>query len=181
LLRRLLEPLIVDVGECPNGLTTEGPVHHPKADLKAARRILDKLSKAEAPSDPAVNAPALEEALMTYSRGKVVALALPNWQRYARQGAQAGATVADAQTIGEWLYRQGWVQLGSQTLESVLRNWSSWLGKARAAGLGVGSRTVELKNGNLGQATGPQRGSAPGGRAAPGFGRKVPPTHKDGI
>lgn len=147
-----------------------------KADAKSAMRILDKLLKAETPSEPAVNAPAIEETLVTYSQGKVAPLALPNWQRYARQGSQAGATVADAQTIGSWMSRQGWMQPGSQTLQSVLNNWSSWLGKARAAEQGNVKPQAGLTSGqgDLGPAPGPQRQDTPRGRPAAGFGRKVP-------
>jgi len=147
-----------------------------KQDIKARDRILEKLLKAEQPTDPAVNAPAIEDVLVTWSAGKVAPLALPNWQRYARQGAVVGATVADAQTIGQWMSRQDWLQPGSQTLQSVLNNWSSWLGKARAAIEGTRRPQAGL-NGNLGQGPGPQRQAPPGGRPAPGLGRKVPPTH----
>src|SRR5690349_222357 len=86
-----------------------------RQDVKARDRILEKLSKAEQPSDPGVNAPALEATLLAYGAGKVAELALPNWQRYSRQAAQVGATVADAQTIGRWMSMQGWLRPGSQT------------------------------------------------------------------
>jgi hypothetical protein len=147
-------------------------LHEPEAiriDEKARQTILAKLAKAEQPNDPGVNAPALEETLITYSRGKVVSLALPNWQRYSRQGADVGATVADAQTIGEWMYRQGWIQLGSQTLESALRNWSSWLGKARASEPGQRPEAGLHGTSNVGPGTGAQRPATQGRRPAPGF------------
>jgi hypothetical protein len=144
-----------------------------KQDFKARDRILDKLIKAEQPSDPAVNAPAIEDALITYAGSKVAALALPNWQRYARQGATVGATVADAQTIGTWMSRQGWIQPGSQTLQSVLNNWSSWLGKARAVEAGAVHAPPGLGNArnpnDLGQNPGAKRQVAPGGRPAAGL------------
>ena len=155
----------LEVGLLRRKLAHEEPI---RADEKARQAILAKLVKAEQPNDPAVNAPMLEESLITYSRGKVVALALPNWPRYARQAADVGATIADAQIVGAWLAVQGWVQPKSQTLESVLRNWSGWLGKARA------STTIKAQAGfngadNLGQGASEQRPPAPRGRAAPGF------------
>lgn len=148
-----------------------------KQDLKAGLRILEKLTKAETPNEPAINAPAIEEVLIAFSRGKVAALALPNWQRYARQGAQMGATVQDAQTIGTWMSHQGWLQYGSQTLQSVLNNWSSWLGKARATEAGSVRPQAGLHGGHVGPSAGPQRQVPQGGRPAPGLGRKVTPAH----
>jgi hypothetical protein len=143
-----------------------------KQDYKARDRILEKLVRAEQPSDPGVNAPAIEEALITYAGAKVAPLALPNWQRYARQGAAVGATVADAQIIGQWMSRQGWIQPGSQTLQSVLNNWSSWLGKARAAEgplrpeAGLGNASIPN---HLGQGPDPQRQVIAGGRPKAGL------------
>lgn len=176
MLRRALSKVQSDVGNDMSQAFS-------KQDVKARDRILDKLLKAETPNEPAVNAPAIEDALITYSLGKVAALALPNWQRYARQGAQVGATLADAQIIGQWMGRQGWLQPGSQTLQSVLNNWSSWLGKARAAEAGTVKPQAGLngQGGQLGPNPGPQRQEPARGRSAPGFGRKITPTHKDGI
>lgn len=147
-----------------------------RQDVKSSARILEKLTKAEQPNDPAVNAPLLEDTLLTYSGGKLAPLALPNWQRYARQGAQVGATVADAQTIGQWMNRQDWIARGSMTLQSVLNNWSSWLGKARAAQEGLQRPQAGLNGqaGHVGPGPGPQRQVPQGRRPAPGFGRKVP-------
>lgn len=146
-----------------------------KKYLAAGERIADKLAKAQlTTNEPSVNAPALEEALIAYSRGKVVPLANPIWPRYSRQAALAGATLQDAQVVGEWLYRQGWVQLKSQTLESVLRNWASWLGKARA-GM-TSSREAGFSGataGDVGQGPDPQRQELATGRRASGFGRKA--------
>lgn len=169
----LLRRVLVD-------LPRQGGIAWSKQDYKAAARILEKLTKAETPNEPAVNAPAIEEALITYAAGKVAPLALPNWQRYARQGAQVGATVADAQTIGQWLSRQAWVGYGSQTLQSALANWSSWLGKARMAEMGT-TRSQAGLHGNVGPHPSPERQVPQRGRAAPGLGRKVPPTRQDGI
>jgi len=142
-----------------------------KPDEKARVRVLEKLKRAEQPSDPGVNAPALERELIAYARGKVVAEGLPNWQKLARQGADVGATPADAQTVGTWMYHQGWLALGSQTLTGVLRNWSSWLGKARAAQ--QGQRPRAGINGrpdtDLGPGAGEQRPDTPGGRRPPGI------------
>jgi hypothetical protein len=168
-----LRRVLADFDNPPAGMTW------PKSDVKTAARILEKLTRAEVPNEPAVNAPAIEEALITYSLGKVAALALPNWQRYARQGAQAGATVAGAQTIGQWMSRQDWMQRGSQTLQSVLNNWSSWLGKAQAAEAGTARPQSGLngQGGHVGPGPGPQRQVPEGRRPAPGIGRKVPTTH----
>lgn len=178
LLRRVLAFLDEDKASW-NARTAE---HAPwsKQDLKARARILEKLTKAEQPSDPAVNAPLLEEQLIVYSGGKVAPLALPNWQRYARQGAQVGATVADAQIVGQWMSRQDWMGPGSQTLQSALNNWSSWLGKARAEQAGVVHPKAGL-NGDVGHHISPQRQESSRGRPASGFGRKIPPTRQDGI
>jgi hypothetical protein len=165
-----LRRVLADFDNPPAGMTW------PKSDYKARDRILEKLSRAEQPTDPAVNAPAIEDVLVTYSQGKVAPLALPNWQRYARQGAGVSATVADAQTIGQWMSRQGWLQPGSQTLQSVLNNWSSWLGKARVAEAGAVRPQAGL-HGHVGPSVGPQRQIPQGGRPAPGLGRKIAPAH----
>jgi hypothetical protein len=165
----LLRRVLGNLGNPPMGEAI------PKSDYKAAQRILDKLLKAETPSEPAVNAPAIEETLVTYSQGKVARLALPNWQRYARQGAQASATVADAQTIGSWMSRQGWMQPGSQTLQSVLNNWSSWLGKARAAETGTMKPQAGLTSGQVVQTKTTFGGGIPG-HAGPSGSPSRPPS-----
>lgn len=148
------------------------------SELKIARSVERKVKAVETPlvKGPSVNAPAIEEQLILYSRGKVIPLAEPNWARYCHQAAGVNANVGDAQTVGTWIAEQGWLK-GPITLDSVLKNWSSWLAKARlwaaplvraAAGLGANGAA------NVGQNPTSASPAAPQGRPAPGLRRNHP-------
>lgn len=132
-------------------------------DVVGGTSILRKLSEASAPQEPGVSAGALERALVAHSRGKVLALAgKPNWGMLSRRASAAGATVEDAEVIGAWMARQGW--LPALTLDSVLNKWSSYLARARAEAPGVPSGRRDV-----GQKAAAPGAPAPRGRPAPGF------------
>lgn len=138
---------------------------------KALSMALEKLVAAEAPAEKGVAAGPLEEALVRTSRGKVVELVSgPGaYGRASKMATALGATVADAEVLGAWLARQGWLREPT-TLLGVLNKWAEWLPRARATAPPPAAPEGFDGTGDTGQGAGRpgQRGGGRGG--APGFG-----------
>jgi len=124
-----------------------------------AGSLLTKLRAAEAPKRGAAVGP-IEEALIRGAGGKVAPLVTGHAQA-SRRCLTAGVTPEQAQMVGEWMARQGWL-VGPQTLLDVLNKWPSWLSKAAATEPPPG-----LKPG-LGSASEAGRSTATTGQRAPG-------------
>lgn len=134
---------------------------------KTAKAVLAKLDAAEAPVEADHDSPkALQDALLPAARGKVVPLE-GGWPMAAGMAKNAKATAADAQLIGEWMGRQGWLTT-PMTLLDVLKKWHMWLPKARATqpppSLGPGLGTDGTGQGTATAGKPPARG-----RPAQGF------------
>ncbi len=155
--------------------------HEWSPSRERTRASLSKKLREAATAPAGVNVGPLEEALEKAAMGKVVRLEGGHGTA-SRMAANVKATVADAEILGAWLARQGWMN-EPMTLLAVLRKWNEWLPRARAtepppalaSGLGihgrgqtkgasgVQGRLVSKDQGPPGQATTPEGepGSAP--------------------
>lgn len=143
---------------------------------KLGEAVLAKLlASEEAPAT--VDVAPIEEALVAFARGKVIALE-GGFPRARVQATACKATVEDAKLVGGWMARQGWLT-GPMTLLDVLNKWHMWLPKARATQPppalqpGLGTDAVQgpgTAQGEQPSVAGSQPGRRPaGGRTVPGF------------
>jgi hypothetical protein len=108
-------------------------ITHTDAEEKLRTSIVAKLDEAEGESPKGVAAGPIEQALVRTSRGKVVELASgpSGYGRASKMATAMGVTVADAEVVGAWLARQGWMREPT-TILGVLNKWAEWLPRARA-------------------------------------------------
>lgn len=151
------------------GEITERALMAPDNRAKTATAVLAKLAAAREPAPAGVSAGELERALVRTSRGKVIALVKPNWAMLSRRATQQNCTVREAEEIGGWLARQGWMH-GAQTLDGLLFKWPSYLARARHEAPPTG--VPEGLDGKKNVGRDPQGGRSPGAgrRPPPGFG-----------
>lgn len=97
--------------------------------FKAAETVRAKVVESESAAATLDVAP-IEAALIATARGKVIALE-GGFARARVQATACKATVDDAQMVGAWMSRQGWLT-GPMTLIDVLNKWHQWTPKARA-------------------------------------------------
>ena len=139
-------------------------------ESKLLASVDDKLEAALAPGVAGVAAGPIEQALVRASRGKVVELAGgPAYARASKMATALEVTLQDAELVGGWLARQGWMREPT-TLLGVLNKWSEWLPRARAT-----APPPAAQEGFDGTETAPPGPPGPsrrgGGRgSAPGFG-----------
>lgn len=105
-------------------------------EAKVFQSVLDKLDAAEAQAPAGVAVGPVEQALERTARGKVVRLAGGQgggaaYGRASKQATALGVTVEDAEVVGAWLARQGWLR-EPVTILTVLNKWPEWLARARA-------------------------------------------------
>src|SRR5678815_725013 len=119
------------------GVELELTLHDARANCtdpfrcKVLDKVLAKVAAAlEVDTKTGVSVVELEQALERTAGGKFVPLT-GGWPKAGAIAKNVGATVSDAELIGAWMWRQGWLH-GPNTLLDVLRNWHSWLPKARA-------------------------------------------------
>jgi hypothetical protein len=133
--------------------------------------IVRKLDDAEGTAEvPGVSGAAIEAALVKTARGKVVPLASggAGYARASKQATQVDATVEDAELLGAWLARQGWMR-DPCTVLLVLNKWVEWLPRARATAPPPEAKEGFNGPGESGKGpTGPS-GRGGGGRQSPGF------------
>jgi hypothetical protein len=129
-------------------LKPKHPYHTIKAKLDAAEN-----------GESGVAVKPIEDALVKASRGKVLPLEGGHAIASRRMTAMK-VTVEEAELVGEWMSRQGWLS-SAMTLLDVLNKWYQWLPKARAT-----QPPPSLAPG-LG-ANGTRQGPDPAGKAAPG-------------
>lgn len=136
-------------------------------DAKSMSSVLRKLEEAEAEAPVGVNASAIEAALESTARGKVVRLVGGGlYARASKQATSVGATVEGARAIGAWLARQGWLR-EPVTVLTVLNKWGEWLPRALATAPPPAAR--EGFDGETGSGA-PGESPRGGGRGrAPGF------------
>ncbi len=139
-------------------------------DERLRTSIVRKLDEATAEAPKGVSVGPIEKALVRTARGKVVELVSgpSGYGRASKLATSVGATVEDAEVVGAWLARQGWLR-DPTTVLGVLNKWAEWLPRARATAPPPPSREG-YGTGETGQGpSGPSGGGSGRGRKA-GFG-----------
>lgn len=132
--------------------------------------VLSKLDAAESPAHAGVAVGPIEQVLVDRARGKVVELASgpSGYARASKLATAVGATVTDAEVVGDWLARQAWLREPTTVL-GVLNKWAEWLPRARATAPPPAAREGFDGPGDAGQGAGRPGGRGGSGRRGEGF------------
>jgi hypothetical protein len=101
---------------------------------KELRSLHAKITKASA-ERVGVDIAGIEQELVARSDGRVVsAKGGPGyWAQQSKRYAAMGATVEDAQIVGDWLGKQAWL-MTVYTIDSLAWKWPNYLARAKAEG-----------------------------------------------
>src|SRR5262245_31454689 len=100
---------------------------------KELRSVYAKLTT-PSPQVQGADAAGIEHALVTQSKGRVIAAAGGRafWIVQSRVYGDLKATVEDAELVGRWIANQTWLAGRQYTIDTLARVWPNYLARARA-------------------------------------------------